>query len=772
MRKKIGIWITLGLFAASSVLSGCGSKEMKAPELLESVATTDSFRPVEYGDVGDIDTATGTVVPTDYSHFFTDSAKIKEIKVDIGDYVQKGDVLATADVEEIEEQISAIRTERHLLDDTFQKEDELYIINKNRLGFMLQTAYTTQNTESAKEIQKSIDQLEEDNRYERMLHDYKDSSLEKKLNRKQKLLEGTTIVAKASGYVTYIKDISESNEIGKSENVVVISDYENCSIELPSVSFKEEFIHTEKSYRYFFTIIDNKRYDLEKFEYSPEELVVIENKQQYPFMKFKVPEGCQLPEAGSSVPIYRSADMVADVLRVGCDSLNQDEKGTFVYVKKENGGKDDKEVRYISIGKQTSLYAEVVSGLSEGELVYYTSKDLLPSAYTELTLEPADYTITKSANGFSSRKKIKSVYYSEYEGKVISIEHDDNDVVKKGDLICTIQTEQAASSLKKMQNQIKNLQDDYDLYIKQCEKQLKELNEQIADVVTRTNLSTSIVSYNQEGTQEGEQGQGEGPVQGFSQDGNEESQMIFSAADIHTQIQLELEVERIKCEMQKQEIQLNYNISQLKKNYEKANKNNDGSGLMSVYADVDGAIFGMKTEEGKQVSYKERLFQITEEKKDRVIFVTSDMLQIGQKVELTQKRANRTYTGHVSAYAKGGRVYVTSQDNTVYLTTNGMSDGKGNYYYLAVDDPEFYNEQIEFSLSYEESTLYNVFVVPVGTVKTETIATKEYTYVWRVVDGNLVKQYVTKLDRAGSNSTTECIVEGVKAGDVLAIESE
>lgn len=762
MRKKIVKWITLSFVSASLLLSGCGQATMPAPELLESVAATDAYRPVEYGDVGDVDTVCGTVVPKDYCHFFTDNAKVEEIKVDIGEYVHKGDVIATADVELIQEEIQTLSDQRHLQDDLFEKDDELYLINKNKMGFLLQGAYIVQNMEAAKEIEESIKKLDENNRYERMLHDYKDQQLEKKMNKKRKLLEGTTLTADHDGYVTYIKDISESAQATKSENIVVISDFEDCSIEVSAASMSEEFIHTAKSYNQFFTIIEGKRYDLEKYEYSAEELVVIENKQMYPYMKFKAPEGCNLPASGLSVPVYRSVELVPDVLRIGCDSLFQDEKGTFVYVKKADAvNKEDREVRYVTIGKQTKQYAEVTSGLEEGELVYYNSSELLPATYKEVTLQDTDFTSVKSAHGYAMKKKIKSVCYSDYEGKVVTIEKDDNESVQKGDLVCTIQTEQAASSLMKMQNEIKNLNDDYDLNIKECEKQIEELNKQIADVVTRTNLSTSVVSYDQtDGAKD------EMPME------EEQGQMIFPAADTHQQIQLELDVEQVRCEMKKMKIQLDYSIAQVKKSYEKAKKNNDGNGLISIYADTDGNLGGLKLEEGQNVHLKDRLFMITEEKSDRVLLISSDVLQVGQKVKLEQKKVDRTYEGHILALAKGDRVYVSQKDGQVYLTTNGQPDGKGSCYYVTVDNPEFYNEQIGFDLSYDESTLYGVFVVPVGTVRTEKIETNEYTYVWRLMDGNLVKQYVTKLDRKGADITTECIVAGIKSGDILAIESE
>ena len=52
MKKRIRI-LTVGLLCLS-MLSGCGKKVYEAPELIEPTIVNESYRPVEYGNIGSI----------------------------------------------------------------------------------------------------------------------------------------------------------------------------------------------------------------------------------------------------------------------------------------------------------------------------------------------------------------------------------------------------------------------------------------------------------------------------------------------------------------------------------------------------------------------------------------------------------------------------------------------------------------------------------------------------------------------------------------------
>ena len=107
MRKNKMKLIAYGLFIAMT-LSSCGkNSKLEAPELLEPKVTNESYRPVERTDVGTIKMGANNgnlflakVVAKQESYFWTSSARIENIAVNVGDYVEAGQVLATADLED------------------------------------------------------------------------------------------------------------------------------------------------------------------------------------------------------------------------------------------------------------------------------------------------------------------------------------------------------------------------------------------------------------------------------------------------------------------------------------------------------------------------------------------------------------------------------------------------------------------------------------------------------------------------------------------------
>ena len=92
MRKQKFKTIIASILACSmaATFTSCGTKEASAPELLSPVSGMDSYREVCYGDVGTMEICFGTIVPTQYAHFWTTNVTIDEIKVDVGDYVHAG----------------------------------------------------------------------------------------------------------------------------------------------------------------------------------------------------------------------------------------------------------------------------------------------------------------------------------------------------------------------------------------------------------------------------------------------------------------------------------------------------------------------------------------------------------------------------------------------------------------------------------------------------------------------------------------------------------
>lgn len=758
-------------------LTGCGKKPVEVPELLAPSAGNESYRPVEYGDVGAINVAYGTVVPTEYCHFWLTQVTIKEISVDIGDYVQAGDVLAYADIDAARETIEQLNAQLTLENSIFSVDEEIYLYKHQELE--LKRAGMQAIADGAAEAQAATDiaVLEENHRYDTLLHQYRVKELNESIAEQQELVTDGTLVAQISGYVTYTKDISSGGSVTNAENVVIVSDYENCYVEMTDITVSEDFQRNFMPYDKYYTEIAGKKYDLKEYEYAPNELVVIEDKAMYPNMRMQFEDKSALPEAGTNIPVFMTGDIVEDVLVVGNDSLYQDSQGDFVYVKKD----DSRELRYVELGKSGDNYTEVISGLSEGEMVYYSSGAILPEQYTEFEVQPSDYEPKRTAETYTIENTKNKIYYSEYEGRITSLNASEGDEISAGDLVCTIQTNEGSARLAELSNAINELKQNYQNTEKGYAEQIQTLENQMAALMTpqptpepqpepqptpqpeETATGTDAVPEDAGTTEEPASTEASGSTE---EPGSTEA----PPQDPNLYQELALQIEQIKAEEKKNTLNYNYELGCQEAEYQKASQNNNGSGTINIYAETAGTVTGININEGKNVKAGDRMFNIGVSASDKVQFRSSDALHLNQTLVFCVDGSDKTYTGKISGITGDTtRVYVTTVDDKVYLTNN-LSDSNTKRYYVKMDDETFYTAEDKCKIEYSVNSIKNTFVLPEGVVHSEQDEKREnvYYYVWRIVDGNLVKQYVTTTTDEYNGMKNECVINGLKAGDILA----
>jgi ribosomal protein L27 len=163
---------------------------------------------------------------------------------------------------------------------------------------------------------------------------------------------------------------------------------------------------------------------------------------------------------------------------VANDSLYEDTEGTYVYVRKESG---EKTRRNIQIGEQDDHETEVVSGLSEGELVYYESDTRMPADYTTYAVTRSDFSITKSMDSYVCSDTKLSLYQADEEGIITTLAVKSDQQVKKGDLLYIIDTGVGRAAMTEAKRQIDQENRSYESTIKSYgagesyEKQLAKL---------------------------------------------------------------------------------------------------------------------------------------------------------------------------------------------------------------------------------------------------------------------------------------------------------
>ncbi len=765
IRKRFAI-ISYGLVLAM-ILTSCGGAKADAPELVAPVAVNESCRPVEKGSIGNIQIKNGVVVPTDYCHFYLTSVKVADIKVEVGDYVEAGTVLAVADSETSNKQIEQLSGEQSRNQKAWDLQCKIYEQNKKELEYKIKGAKENADSELEKVHTTALAVLEENHKYDEIFYNHQQKKLGEKIADQQKVANDGTLVATHSGYVTYIKDLADSEMVNVADNVVIISDYEDCYIELIGVTKDDKL---DKIYPAFYTVLGGNRCMLKEYEYLPEELMAAQARSLKPTLRMKFEDEDLMPEIGNNIPVYFQKEIIDDVLIVGNDSLYEDEQGDFVYVK--NGEK--KEIRYVELGEADTFYTEVVSGLSEGELVYYSSDSVLPEEYVEYTVEYDNFVSLSESDYYSIKDTSKRKCFSEYEGVIESVAVTQGDQVSVGQLICVIRTNEGSATLTEMYNGIVNYKASHVETIKGMNQAIEEKENEVEaaynakkeastkdDVITTPTDAIPTDATSTDATL----------TDATATDGTPVPEEKVSPY-LYEELCCQLEV--LKLNKQLAELNYVYQLATMENQYSEVSCNNDGNGAINVYALNSGKIMNLNIKEGKNIEVGNRLFNIEIPSGKLVELRSKDALFVNQTVKFVN--GDNTYEGKVVGNnGNDGSFYFTHIDGRVYISAS--TDSKSANYYISMDNKQFYDLDKNYEASYPVLTINNSVVVPGTFIYLEEkiksgVGTVTYTYVWKIVDGELVKQYVQCIGGTPGGSKSVCVVSGLKAGDVLAVEAD
>lgn len=760
------------LLIAVLMLGGCSGNvtQESVPELREPVAANASYRPVELGAIGETKVLYGTVVPMEYCSFYDTGVEIKEITVEVGDYVEAGDVLAYVDIDMARTDLEDMNLQLENMKQTY----ELNMKISQLKALQIANAYDAQmellrnsvsgnevitgsmlgnnllmDSVSENDLLESMEKLEElqeqkatavgialeNLNYDGILHEYRVEKLQEEINNKQNVLEEGTIRASHSGYVVYTKTMGVSTYANAYENIVVVADPEENYIELNDMSISQYAYKKYADYEVKYLQLSGEAYDVTELSYGVEAEVFAKASGKYPGARLICPDAPQLT-VGETYPILYREKENEGVPIIGLDSLQGEEGAYFVYVKGETG---EREKRSVTIGESDQYYAQVLSGLEVGELVYYETDALMPSDYSEYTVELSDYVIDNISRTYRLADEQVIWYDAEYGGSIVEFAVKKGDEVEAGDLLYILRSDAGKAELADAQNNISQENMSYEYRISQIDKSLSTENDEIA---------RKILNF-----------------------------------------QRELE-----------EVNHAYRLRQLEETYNEMAKNNDGSGQIRVYAKQSGTVTQIpvkeftKVTEGIDVAEGTHVLSIGREADNKLLV---------EMKEITDAKGNiteRNYPDNIAEF--GENIIITAGDvednafqgvcigwtahkdvnlNKYYIseTEDGIkiSSCTGSGYnkpafYVEMEDESFYQNMPMGKVTFSYVAMEDVVVVPTSLVKEERNAknpTRTDYYVWRVVGDELVKQYVL-INKEYSDVYSTHILSGVKEHDVLARE--
>ena len=723
-------------------VTGCGKRnQAEIPELLEPLTAVNSYRPVAKRIMGKIDNYMGIVVPSDDPVFSAIGLSIKKINVEIGDYVKAGDVVAEAydygmaeEIDVLQKQIASLNRQK---ENTKNVSDETL----KKLGLELAIEEYLEDSFGISEKEKEIRIERENQRFNIAMIDNSIRTAQTKITKIQDKLEEIKLIAPSSGRVTFVKDIVQGNFLQPYENIVVISDYDKLYIETDEI-FLEEF--SKKEYKSMWTFIGEKKVSLSARKHTNGEIsFAISAKKDTP-MQFEVP-GEKL-SIGANIVMFFSTDDDTPKLVVGNDSINYENGENYVYVKNEKSGKNER--RDIEIGVSDGKYTEVLSGLSEGELVFYQNSAIMPKKYTTEVASVGDYIEECETKVISIACPRYSIYTAEVGGRYKSLH--DVGPASSGDALFSVYSSVENSKLMEARDAIEDLDIERKKAAAEYERKKNSLSDNLGNV------------YDVDNT-----------MKGTDTDAIRDQMYI---------------AERVECEMNI----LDYNEEFQKKEYEQTRamltaeyeklKKGTGKGLDSSdyveYASGDGKISFQAAIEEQQV--EQGAYIMTEElpsageKTKLLVVMANNTTKLSQRASLgitmTLKQKDKTWTGTcIGLNGNLSRHILLTKDGRPCATYSSPFAKNVVYqYYVEMDSKVTEQDLTEAKIYFNGCSIRNVVLVPGTSVKTETskLSNNEKYYVWKIENGEVVKEYVDVYNPHAPTSK-KYILSGVEPGDTV-----
>ena len=313
-----------------------------------------STATVEYGEVVQNAKISCTYTPTEHQDlaFMIDDKLVERVEVKKGDIVSEGDLLAAADVGDLEDTIAELQYQINYESLKLTHTQELIDFDINSAQIIYE--HTAKNQSDKEDLQEKLEDLEE--QYHDTIQDLEDSIAlkQKRLVKYQEELSGGQIIAGISGEITYIMSPLLDTYTEKETKVITISNLDSCYFIADDVTYADFFKEGE-SYNVVYKQNKTETY----VEVTP---VNLEEWQSQ--MCFK-PVNDEIFESGLAGTIYMELDKKNNVLCVPNDAVHEAEDGMFVYVL-EN---ELLNMRYVEVGLEGAEVTEIVSGLEQGEIV-------------------------------------------------------------------------------------------------------------------------------------------------------------------------------------------------------------------------------------------------------------------------------------------------------------------------------------------------------------------------------------------------------------------
>ena len=359
-------------------LAACGPVPVATPELLPPVSMIEDTAAVTRRDIANLSQFSGFVRASGTELRFGDvSLKVKEIRALAGTSVEAGEVLVLLDTWQLEEDLADLRSayarrqEAHAAElQVLESTVAIARAELDRLLWVLEESgderdnasrssaiiLKTSEWESARLLLEQAKQRQaEELSYE-----------EKEMGRLEGKMADAVLTAPFAGVVSQVS-LLVGMAVKPHETVVVLTDPNSLFIEI-----SKKQMYRMMGGETLTATINGMTCPVVYQPASNTEIAAYLTKGLTPPQRFALPEELPGPvTVGQYATVLARRDVREQVLTVPVNAVYYASNRAYVYRQEmENDGEKDKIPVFVELGVKTESYAEIIEGLSEGDVVF------------------------------------------------------------------------------------------------------------------------------------------------------------------------------------------------------------------------------------------------------------------------------------------------------------------------------------------------------------------------------------------------------------------
>lgn len=353
----------LAIFLMSLIfLSGCNKKDEAIPTLKVPVSGKMETAVVSRGDIFELTTYDAKVYPDLRVVYPSLDGTLKEVKVNLGQGVKKGDILAYFDSTELSDKLKQLE---ETMEDT--KINNKYNNSQLELDMQILELNIRQKLDNKApeleiaQMQADLEKLEISRQQTIKKQEYDLKKLQKSIDETNLELENTVINAPSSGQVVYINTFDSGARLSKDNPVVIITDESNLHIQSDYLE-RNIFIDASEVY----AAINGKEYEIEYVPLESDQIVKMKENGAAIESRYSIVGDINNIASGDYACIGVKNKVRENVVNIPKNALYSDAEGNFVYRMIDGVFTRCN----IETGMETDIQVEIISGLEEGDVIY------------------------------------------------------------------------------------------------------------------------------------------------------------------------------------------------------------------------------------------------------------------------------------------------------------------------------------------------------------------------------------------------------------------